>query len=231
MPHSLSSQTHSTKSAKASNVSSLHLSGSTTMKIAPLSVVIHDSQSPRLKPGEEFEFEIFEAIALKAALDGLQGGHYSIDVSVKFEQEHQHRCQISLGCREQETGFADHCFRILEHAQSLKVSQPQHWYFSDVQGQKLLALLKRYLLNRQQVAQSRQLVFERVRQLAPQEPKRFNLDSRLVALFEKLAALNPPVGQIVAAINVVLKERGERIVGKDEFASFIEQVEDWKNAP
>ena len=67
MSHSLSLHTHSTKPAKASNVSPLHPSGSTTMKIAPLSVLIHCSESSRLKKDEEFDFEIFEAIALKSA--------------------------------------------------------------------------------------------------------------------------------------------------------------------
>ena len=229
MSHSISSHTHSTKPAKASNVSSLHLSGSTTMKMAPLSVVVHHSESPRLKPGEEFEFDIFEAIAFKVALDALQSGHYQVDISVKFEKGHQHRCKLSLGCRDQETGFADHCFRILEHAQSLKASQPQHWYFSDTQGRGLLTLLKRYQINRQQVAQSRQSVFERVRLQESADPKRFSIDACLVGLFEKLAELNPPVGQMVTALNVVLKENDERILGKEDFESFIEQVEDWKN--
>ncbi len=49
MSHSLSLHTHSTKPAKVSNVSPLHPSGSTTMKIAPLSVLIHCSESSRLK--------------------------------------------------------------------------------------------------------------------------------------------------------------------------------------
>lgn len=35
------------------------------------------------------------------------------------------------------------------------------------------------------------------------QESRFTIDIRLVHLFEKLAALNPPVGQMVAALNVV----------------------------
>lgn len=163
MSHSLSLHTHSTKPAKASNVSPLHPSGSTTMKIAPLSVLIHCSESSRLKKDEEFEFEIFEAIALKTALDNALCGYDKAEVTVKFEGGHQHRCRIDLGCGGNEIGFADHCFRILEYSESLKKSEPNHWYLTNPQGKKLIELLKTYQLNRQQVANGRQSAFEKVR--------------------------------------------------------------------
>ena len=163
MSHSLSLHTHSTKPAKASNVSPLHPSGSTTMKIAPLSVLIHCSESSRLKKDEEFEFEIFEAIALKAALDNPLGGYDKTEVTVKFEGGHQHRCRIDLGCGGNETGFADHCFRILEYSEYLKKSEPNHWYLTNSQGKELVELLKSYQLSRQQVANARQATFEKVR--------------------------------------------------------------------
>ena len=57
---------------------------------------------------------------------------------------------------------------------------------------------------------------------------RFTIDIRLVHLFEKLAALNPPVGQMVAALNVVLAENGETIVTKVDFEQFLEQLEEWE---
>ncbi|MCZ0761442.1 hypothetical protein [Vibrio diabolicus] len=44
-------------------------------------------------------------------------------------------------------------------------------------------------------------------------------------MFEKLAALNPPVGQMVAALNVVLAENGEKIVTREDFERFLELVE------
>ena len=163
MSHSLSLQTHSTKPTKASNVSPLHPSGSTTMKVAPLSVLIHWSESSRLQTDEEFEFEIFEAITLKAALDNPLGGYDKTEVTVKFEGGHQHRCRIDLGCGGNETGFADHCFRILEYSESLKKSEPNHWYLTNSQGKELIELLKSYQLNRQQVANARQATFEKVR--------------------------------------------------------------------
>ncbi|MFM2627643.1 LPD25 domain-containing protein (plasmid) [Vibrio chagasii] len=163
MSHSLSLHTHSTKPAKASNVSPLHPSGSTTMKIAPLSVLIHWSESSRLKKDEEFDFEIFEAIALKIALDNPLGGYDKAEVTVNFEGGHQHRCRIDLGCGGYETGFADHCFRILEYSESLKKSEPNHWYLTNPQGKELIELLKTYQLNRQQVANGRQSAFEKVR--------------------------------------------------------------------
>ncbi|HGS5072779.1 TPA: hypothetical protein ACMDVJ_004214 [Vibrio parahaemolyticus] len=53
----------------------------------------------------------------------------------------------------------------------------------------------------------------------------FTIDARLVRLFENLAALNPPVGQMVAALNVVLAEKGEKIVTRKDFELFLEQVE------
>lgn len=56
----------------------------------------------------------------------------------------------------------------------------------------------------------------------------FTIDARLVHLFEKLAALNPPVGQMVAALNIVLAENGEKIVTLEDFERFLEQVETWE---
>ncbi|EMR34581.1 hypothetical protein [Vibrio harveyi] len=53
----------------------------------------------------------------------------------------------------------------------------------------------------------------------------FTIDARLVHLFEKLAALNPPVGQMVVALNVVLAENGEKIVTRKDFELFLEQIE------
>ncbi|MFL7053228.1 hypothetical protein BCS65_19245 [Vibrio cyclitrophicus] len=60
------------------------------------------------------------------------------------------------------------------------------------------------------------------------QESRFTIDIRLVHLFEKLAALNPPVGQMVAALNVVLTENGEKIVTREDFDRFLEQVEEWE---
>ena len=53
------------------------------------------------------------------------------------------------------------------------------------------------------------------------QESRFTLDISLVHLFKKLAVLNPPVGQMVAALNIVL---AEKIVTRDDF----EQVEEWE---
>ena len=53
----------------------------------------------------------------------------------------------------------------------------------------------------------------------------FTIDARLVHLFEKLAAFNPPVGQMVAALNVVLAENGEKIVTQEDFEIFLDQIE------
>ncbi|CAH7157671.1 conserved hypothetical protein [Vibrio chagasii] len=55
--------------------------------------------------------------------------------------------------------------------------------------------------------------------------KVFVLDTRLVRLFEKLSDLNPPVRQMVSALNVVLQQSGSHIESKQDFCDFIEQVE------
>ncbi|EOA8959574.1 LPD25 domain-containing protein [Vibrio harveyi] len=163
MSHSLSTQVHSTKAANASNVSPLHHSSSTTVKVAPRSVLVNWSESSRLNEGEQFPFDIFEAIALKAALDNPLGGYDKTDITVNFDNGHQHRCRVDLGCGGNECGFADHCFRVLEYALSLEKSEPSHWYFTHAQGRELLALLKTYHLNRQVVAISRSQVIESTR--------------------------------------------------------------------
>ncbi|EPP2131753.1 hypothetical protein ACUNB4_004645 [Vibrio alginolyticus] len=60
------------------------------------------------------------------------------------------------------------------------------------------------------------------------QEKQFMIDARLARLLEKLAALNPPVGQMVAALNVVLAENGEKIVTRGDFELFLEQVDEWE---
>ncbi|MCG7500018.1 hypothetical protein MHO82_24450 [Vibrio sp. Of7-15] len=55
--------------------------------------------------------------------------------------------------------------------------------------------------------------------------KNYTVDARLIGLFEKLAALNPPIGEMIAALNIVLKESGEKIENEEDFLRFLEQVE------
>lgn len=57
------------------------------------------------------------------------------------------------------------------------------------------------------------------------QDKQFMIDERLARLFKKLTALNPPVGQMVAALNVVLAENGEKIVTQEDFEIFLDQIE------
>lgn len=68
MSHLNSSTVHSTKAFTAGNVSPLHQSGSTTMKIAPVSVLVNWSESNRFESGIEMDFVAFESLALEAAL-------------------------------------------------------------------------------------------------------------------------------------------------------------------
>jgi hypothetical protein len=49
----------------------------------------------------------------------------------------------------------------------------------------------------------------------------------LARLFEKLVAVNPPVGQMVTALNVVLGEANEKIESQQDFEHFLEQIEEW----
>lgn len=221
MSHSLSSQTHSTKPAKASNVSPLHPSGSTTMKVAPLSVFIHWSESSKLQTDEEFEFEIFEAIALKAALNNPLGGYDKTEVTVTFEGGHQHRCRIDLGCGGNESGFADHCFRILEHAQALEISEPNHWYFTNANGKELLALVRGYAFNRQHVAQARSQVLaatrlakeqQKIEKQAQQAAKREKMDqerAKLACFREQLVIPEWAQAVIVASFTVYDEDQSD----------------------
>lgn len=61
------------------------------------------------------------------------------------------------------------------------------------------------------------------------QDKQFMIDGRLARLFRKLAALNLPVGQMIAALNVVLAESGEKIVTRADFENFLEQMEEWNS--
>lgn len=47
-------------------------------------------------------------------------------------------------------------------------------------------------------------------------------------MFEKLAALNLPFGQIAAALNIVPAENDKKRVTRDDFERFLEQVEAWE---
>ncbi|GEM77548.1 hypothetical protein [Vibrio sagamiensis] len=59
--------------------------------------------------------------------------------------------------------------------------------------------------------------------------KQFSIDARMVALFDQLAALNPKVGQMVAALNVSLSQAGEKIETREDFEVFVEQIEEWRD--
>ncbi|CDU13663.1 hypothetical protein [Vibrio coralliirubri] len=58
--------------------------------------------------------------------------------------------------------------------------------------------------------------------------KTYIIDDRLVHLFEKLAAINPSVREMIAALNVVLTENGEKIVTREDFELFLDQVKAWE---
>lgn len=155
MSHSLINQTHSTKVASASNVSSLHQSGSTTVKISPVRVVVNWSESKHFKDGQEFSFFDFETQALKVALEHPFGGYDKTNITVHFDNGHSHGCRLDLGCGGNVCGFSDHCFRVREYAYYLKQTHQKHWYVNDPQGLELLALIQSYDLNRQVVAVAR----------------------------------------------------------------------------
>lgn len=169
MSHSLNHQTHSTKVASASNVSPLHQSGSTTVKIAPVRVVVNWSESKHFKSGQEFEFFHFETQALKVALEHPFGGYDKTNVTVFFDNGHSHGCRLDLGCGGNVCGFSDHCFRVREYAFYLQQTNQKHWYINDPQGAELLALIGCYDLNRQLVASARCEVLRRVRLAKEQE--------------------------------------------------------------
>lgn len=44
--------------------------------------------------GKNSQFDIFEAIALRAALDNPLGGYDKTDITVNFDNGHQHRCRV-----------------------------------------------------------------------------------------------------------------------------------------
>lgn len=58
--------------------------------------------------------------------------------------------------------------------------------------------------------------------------KTYIIDDRLVHLLEKLAAINPSVREMIAALNVVLTENGEKIVTREDFELFLDQVKAWE---
>jgi hypothetical protein len=57
---------------------------------------------------------------------------------------------------------------------------------------------------------------------------KYMIDGRLVKLFYDLKALNPKVGVMVNALNVVLGP-DEQIATKEDFMDFLEAVEVWED--
>ncbi|ELL0561745.1 hypothetical protein Q6U64_004246 [Vibrio vulnificus] len=221
MSHLNSSTVHSTKAFTAGNVSPLHQSGSTTMKIAPVSVLVNWSESNRFESGLEMGFVAFESLALEAALQNPLGGYDKTDITVTFDNGHQHRCRVDLGCGGNETGFADHCFRILEHAQALETSEPNHWYFTHANGKELLALVRGYAFNRQHVAQARSQVLaatrlakeqQEIEKQAQQAAKREKMEqerTKLACFREQLVVPEWAQAVIVASFTVYDEEQSD----------------------
>lgn len=53
----------------------------------------------------------------------------------------------------------------------------------------------------------------------------FYINQRLVKLYHKLKAQNPSFRVTIAALNIALEQGGQRIITKEDFERFIEQVE------
>lgn len=149
-PHH-SSQAHSTNVAQASNVSTLHPSGSTTMKAFPVSVLVHWSESERFKSDTYYPFDEFENEALLSAVHHPLGGYDKTKVTVEFNNGQSHCCRLDLGCGSNDLGFADHCFKVLEAS----FATDYLWYRETQEGQELVNRLKTYSLNRQFVSFAR----------------------------------------------------------------------------
>lgn len=101
-----SSQTHSTKAVHASNVSPLHPSGSTTMKVCPVSVLVQWSESSRFEKEKYYPFDEFEKLALLAAVDNPLGGYDKTSIVVGFNNGQSHACRLDLGCGSNNLGFS-----------------------------------------------------------------------------------------------------------------------------
>jgi hypothetical protein len=144
-------QAHSTNAAAPSNVSPLHQSGSTIMKVLPVSVLVHWSESERFEDNKQYSFEEFERLALLSAVVNPLGGYDKTKVTVEFNNKQSHSCRLDLGCGSNDLGFADHCFKILEAA----LSNTYSWYAESQEGQELISRLKMYELDRQFVSFAR----------------------------------------------------------------------------
>jgi hypothetical protein len=129
----------------------LHPSGSTTMKVCPISVLVHWSESSRFEEEKKYEFEEFEKQALLAAVAHPLGGYDKTKVTVEFQNGESHACRLDLGCGSNDLGFADHCFKMLEAS----LSDSYSWYAQSQEGQELITRLKTYQLNRQFVSFAR----------------------------------------------------------------------------
>jgi hypothetical protein len=56
------------------------------------------------------------------------------------------------------------------------------------------------------------------------------MDARLYQLYQNLAAINPPIGQVIAALNVCLRPHGWVIATIEDFEEFLMAAEAWGDA-
>jgi hypothetical protein len=57
---------------------------------------------------------------------------------------------------------------------------------------------------------------------------KYLIDARMVKLFNDLRSLNPKVGRVINALNVVLGP-DEQIKTKEDFMEFLDAVEEWED--
>lgn len=88
---------------------------STGVKIKPISVKVHWSESPEFKEETMYDFMDFERKALEVAKTNPRGGYDKTKVTVHFDNEETYECRLDLGCGGNDAGFADHCLSMLAY--------------------------------------------------------------------------------------------------------------------
>jgi len=127
----------------------------TVIKIKPVSVLVHWSESKLFASETQYTFDSFELTAIKAALTNVAGGYDKTSITVKFEDESQYQCRLDLGGVGNELGFSDHCMQVIAYHQQLDTKAIKPSFIKDTEYIKMLNTISCYSLNDAFVLQAR----------------------------------------------------------------------------
>ena len=126
--------------------------------IAPVSVLVHWSESKLFNDDTSYAFDDFEQMALKAAMDNLAGGYDKTRITVFLSDNSEYQCRLDLGVGNNDLGFSDRCLRMKEYHQLTYIEGNRKELAIDADYLALIQTISNYCLNEVSVMQTRKQV-------------------------------------------------------------------------